>query len=486
MLYSPENLTQAESTENIPLESAPQAVAGYGWASQFVMILAKFVARLNPLLWMLLDASIAALALKLSYKFSPKTLGLEPTIAQLIAFPLLIVLSGHITGMYERMMIRRRTQFFVAVLSSSILAVLGMVMLLMLVYYEKTGRWIMLLSAGIFLPCALIPRILAFYLVQYYRIRILLVGGDSENNSALARRLKSEKYHFQFIGICSELNSDSPDNGDVIGSIEDIPRICLEQRIDELVIANEYLNHPKVLDQCFSAVQSGCILQDECTFYEDFFEQIPVGNIDESWFFRSRINLNYRFQILMKRWMDIALSICGLILFAPLFPLVWIAIRLSSTGPVFYSQTRIGQFGRNFQIYKFRTMTINAEEDGVKWAGADDSRVTSVGRLLRKSRLDEIPQFWNILRGDMSFVGPRPERPELVEMIEREVPFFSFRHWARPGLTGLAQIRYRYGASVKDARKKLQHDLFYIKNWSLTLDVRILLRTFAAFLKGAR
>jgi len=129
---------------------------------------------------------------------------------------------------------------------------------------------------------------------------------------------------------------------------------------------------------------------------------------------------------------------------------------------------------------------MDAESNGAQWAKRGDNRITPVGYFLRMLRLDEIPQFWNILKGDMSFVGPRPERPELVSEIEKEVPFFSFRHWAKPGLTGLAQIRYRYGASIDDAKEKLQHDLYYIKNWSLLLDFQIILRTLSAIMKGSR
>jgi lipopolysaccharide/colanic/teichoic acid biosynthesis glycosyltransferase len=131
-------------------------------------------------------------------------------------------------------------------------------------------------------------------------------------------------------------------------------------------------------------------------------------------------------------------------------------------------------------------MTVDAETDGAAWAKTGDSRITSLGYVLRKLRLDEIPQFWNILRGEMSIVGPRPERPEMVEKIESEVPFFSYRNWAKPGLTGLAQIRYQYGSSIEDARTKLQYDLFYIKNWTLVLDLQIILRTFTAIMKGSR
>ena len=188
----------------------------------------------------------------------------------------------------------------------------------------------------------------------------------------------------------------------------------------------------------------------------------------------------------VKRSVDVLVVIVALVLLAPLMALIALAIRLESRGPSIFRQVRVGRDGKDFVLYKFRTMVLNAERNGAEWATEKDPRVTPFGSFLRKTRLDELPQLWNVLKGDMSFVGPRPERPELVKVIEKEVPYFTFRNWARPGITGLAQIRYRYGASVEDARKKLQYDLYYIKNWSILLDLQIILRTIAVLMKGAR
>jgi exopolysaccharide biosynthesis polyprenyl glycosylphosphotransferase len=273
---------------------------------------------------------------------------------------------------------------------------------------------------------------------------------------------------------------------DVLGSIIDIPRVCRERRVDQIVISGRPQNASILLENCFEAAKEGCSFEDACSFHEEMFEQVSVDLIDEEWFLRSNIHLSRRFQSLIKRGLDIILSLVGLVLLAPLFPFIYALIRLSSWGPAFYIQTRSGQFGRPFNIYKFRTMSMNAEQNGAQWAAKNDARVTPIGYLLRKTRLDEVPQFLNILKGDMSFVGPRPERPEMVREIEKEVPFFTFRCWARPGLTGLAQIRYGYGATIKEAKQKLQYDLFYIKNWSILLDLKIILRTLATVMSGAR
>ena len=152
-------------------------------------------------------------------------------------------------------------------------------------------------------------------------------------------------------------------------------------------------------------------------------------------------------------------------------------VRLSSPGPIFFRQTRVGLGGRNFRVYKFRTMRTEAEVAGAKWATKDDPRVTSVGRFMRKTRFDEVPQLWNVLRGDMGFVGPRPERPEFVPWLAEQIPYFNLRHMIRPGLTGWAQVRYGYGATLEEAREKLEYDLYYIKHMTLGLDLLIMFET---------
>jgi lipopolysaccharide/colanic/teichoic acid biosynthesis glycosyltransferase len=168
-----------------------------------------------------------------------------------------------------------------------------------------------------------------------------------------------------------------------------------------------------------------------------------------------------------------------------LLPFIILAIRLDSTGPIFYTQTRVGKGGRLFKVVKFRTMRHDAEAlSGPKWAGDRDPRVTRVGKFLRASRLDEIPQLWCVLKGDMAFVGPRPERPEFIELLSKEIPYYGVRHMVRPGITGWAQVKYKYGRSVEDSREKLQYDLFYIKNVSIGLDLVIMFQTIKTVLLG--
>jgi len=185
-----------------------------------------------------------------------------------------------------------------------------------------------------------------------------------------------------------------------------------------------------------------------------------------------------------KRFLDICLSTAMLVVLAPLLIIVAIAIKIDSPGSVFYRQKRVGINGRVFEVIKFRSMVSDAERDGAKWASKNDNRITKLGRILRKTRIDEIPQAFNVLSGEMSFVGPRPERPEFIETLEKEIQHYNDRHMVKPGITGWAQVEYEYGASVEDAREKLTYDLYYIKNFSIALDLIILLKTVRVTLFG--
>ncbi len=214
-------------------------------------------------------------------------------------------------------------------------------------------------------------------------------------------------------------------------------------------------------------------------FYERHWFMIPISGIDNNWFLRSQgfSMLDNLISRRIKRALDIFASISALVISFPLMILCGILIKCTSLGPVFYTQTRVGFEGKPFTIVKLRTMRHNAERSGAQWAVNNDPRVTFVGKILRKTRLDEIPQCWNVLKGEMSFVGPRPERPEFTKQLAEQIPHYELRHLVKPGITGWAQVIFPYGASVDDAAKKLQYELFYIKNQSFMLDLNILLRT---------
>jgi sugar transferase (PEP-CTERM system associated) len=209
----------------------------------------------------------------------------------------------------------------------------------------------------------------------------------------------------------------------------------------------------------------GVKIEEATSWLERMSGKIEVENLYPSWLiFAEGFRRSSTF-VLIRRLISVTISLIGLILTAPLLPLIMLLIKLDSKGPVFYTQTRVGKGGHLFKVVKFRTMRQDAEaSSGPKWAGSNDPRVTLVGKFLRSSRLDEIPQLWCVLKGDMAFVGPRPERPEFIAWLSKEIPYYGVRHMVRPGLTGWAQVKYKYGSTVEDAREKLQYDLFYIKN----------------------
>lgn len=231
---------------------------------------------------------------------------------------------------------------------------------------------------------------------------------------------------------------------------------------------------------------SGLPVYDLADFYEHSWSKVPIFHLHDGWFVFS-----HGFDLLQnplglrtKRVLDVVFSLFLLILFMPVIGLIAILTKLDSSGPIIYRQSRAGEGGRTFTIYKFRSMRADAEKNGAQWASTNDARVTRVGRILRITRLDELPQLVNVIRGDMSFIGPRPERPEFNRELEQVIPYYELRNLVKPGITGWAQVMYLYGASIEDAREKLQYDLYYIKNYSLLLDVSILFKTLRVVFLG--
>ncbi len=230
---------------------------------------------------------------------------------------------------------------------------------------------------------------------------------------------------------------------------------------------------------------SGIKIEDATAITEKISGRIDVDALDpSSLIFSEGFRLKSAF-MLVRRLVSMLFSLTCLLLVLPLLPVVALVIRLTSRGPVLYRQKRVGKNGSAFTCYKFRTMRVDAEADaGPTWADDDDPRVTPIGRWLRRVRLDEIPQLWNVLRGDMGFVGPRPERPEFVDRLSREIPYYHLRHVIRPGITGWAQVRYQYGASLEESKEKLKYDLYYIKHLSVSLDLMIVLESAKIVLLG--
>ena len=251
-----------------------------------------------------------------------------------------------------------------------------------------------------------------------------------------------------------------------------------KQKVHRVIVAMPDRRGTIPMRELLDLRMQGVKIEEAATWLEKISGKIEVENLYPSWLVYGQGFRRSTPFIVIRRVVSVIISLLGLTLALPLFPLIVLAIRLDSKGPVFYTQARVGKAGRVFNVVKFRTMRQDAEAaNGPQWAGNNDPRVTRVGKFLRVSRLDEIPQLWCVLKGDMAFVGPRPERPEFIEWLSKEIPYYGVRHMVRPGLTGWAQVKYKYGSTVADAREKLQYDLFYIKNASIGLDLLIMFLT---------
>ncbi len=331
---------------------------------------------------------------------------------------------------------------------------------------------------------------ISFPKFDIFKRRVLVIGRGSLGHrvrSFLANEGTNTLREVGFLDL-EAYRQATGTSGDGATDVERLSRDLLtlakKRDVDEIVVATrEWRGMP--VWQLLECKMSGINVSDYLTFWERETGQIDLDEVKPSWLALSdgfRISETRKF---IKRSFDIVISLTIVILTFPLLLVTALAIKLESPGPVFYRQERVGMGGRVFRVTKFRSMRNDAEKDGVpKWAKPTDPRVTRVGQFIRKSRIDEIPQVFNVLFGDMSFVGPRPERPYFVEELEQKIPLYTIRHNVRPGITGWAQVNYPYGASVEDAKNKLAYDLYYVKNGSLFLDLIILLQTVRVVLSG--
>jgi sugar transferase (PEP-CTERM system associated) len=358
------------------------------------------------------------------------------------------------------------------------------------------GRGVFLISVVFMISLVVGWRAAFAWLTQRVapRERLLLVG-TSTAAIELARELFARRQELG-VDIVGFIDPDPERlgapvlNPGVVGSIDDIPLLVSRLNVDRVVVsladARGKLPMDKLLD---IRLESGVTFDHLASVYEEYTGKIAVENLRPSWLIFSEGFRKTRVLLATKRAIDLVVSAVGAVIAAPIMLLVALAIRCTSQGPIFYHQRRVGLHGQVFTVHKFRTMKIDAERHtGPMWSTANDDRITRIGRLLRRTRLDELPQLWNVLLGEMSFVGPRPERPEFVSQLTEKIPFYGQRHVLKPGLTGWAQVRYTYGASVEDAIEKLQYDLYYIKNLSVALDVVIMLETIKTVIlrRGAR
>jgi len=269
----------------------------------------------------------------------------------------------------------------------------------------------------------------------------------------------------------------------VLENLEQLPQLVKREKIKLIVLTNNL--EEVIVNSLFKILPLKINFISLTNFYEKLFQKIPLTIINQSWFLENLNEGNKKFMEISKRIFDLIVALLIGLLALPFIPLISLMVALSSKGPIFFCQTRTGQNGKDFIAIKFRTMYQNSEKKGPQWAADNDPRITKIGRFLRKLRIDEIPQLWNILIGEMSFIGPRPERPEFINELVKSIPFYRERLLVKPGLTGWAQINFMYASSVEDSLKKLQYDLYYIKNRNFFLDLGIILKTINTILKGA-
>jgi sugar transferase (PEP-CTERM system associated) len=395
------------------------------------------------------------------------------------------------SDLYDLRQIVDRRELFRRILSALAVASFLLAALYYWVPSLVIGRGVFIIAASLVITFVVAWRIAFDWLCRRVgpRERLLLVG-TGDGAVTLAREL-FERRNELGVEIVGFVDPDPARvgapviNPGVIGTIEDIPSIVRARGVDRVVVSLADSRGKLPMDKLLEMKLDGVSFDHLAAVYEAYTGKIAVDNLRPSWLIFSSGFRKTRLLSAAKRTLDVTAALVGVVLGLPLMAMIALAVRLTSKGPVLYHQQRVGQHGRLFFVHKFRSMRNDAEaETGAVWANKHgDVRVTAAGRWLRRFRLDELPQLWNVLKGDMSFVGPRPERPEFVGELTRQIPFYGQRHIVRPGLTGWAQVRYTYGASHEDAVQKLQYDLFYIKNLSIAFDLLIILATVKTVLR---
>jgi exopolysaccharide biosynthesis polyprenyl glycosylphosphotransferase len=323
------------------------------------------------------------------------------------------------------------------------------------------------------------------------KTRVVIIGAG-KNGEILAEKLK-EHSNFELLGFLDDNYSQSENTkkkSDVIGTTALLKSVIEEGKPDRIVIAGDLPHTSETFAAIVEAKFKGIEIYGMPEMYEELTTMVPVFSLDDIWLsYASFYGINNNmYNVKLKHILDKIISVVILLITAPIAALTAVLIKLNSRGPVFFTQERVGFNGQTFKILKFRSMRMDAEKNGPQWAGSNDPRVTGIGKIIRKFRIDELPQLINVLQGEMSFIGPRPERPDFVQGFNHSIPYYSLRHSVRPGITGWAQIKYGYGASYDDTVIKLQYDLFYIKRLSFMLDLIICFETVKTVLfgKGAR
>jgi len=362
------------------------------------------------------------------------------------------------------------------------------------IFLFPIGRGILVIANIVLLFLAFVWRGFCYQLFRYLikPLRLIIVGAGKAGQE-IARIIEQAGGDFEVVGFIDDdknkIEKSAPgEKIEILGALDQLLTFAEKNKIDQIVLAlGEKENH-RLTKDILSARLKGIEVIDMPNMYQAIKRRIPINYVDEEWFLKEKgfEHSANTLVIKVKRLIDIIVSSFILFISWPLFLLIALFIKTNSRGPVFYTQKRVGKNESLFSLHKFRSMIDKAEEDEPVWADENDKRITLVGKILRKLHLDELPQFWNVIKGEMSLVGPRPERPEFVEELNKKIPYYSLRHFMKPGITGWAQVNYPYASSLKDSREKMEYDLYYVYHMNLLFDVRIFMRTAQKILLGKK
>ena len=447
---------------------------------RFILLVCDLISGLAALMMALYFWGIADAWLDLSSEFFA-----ERTPFWFYFLPLLWIVLLLIVELYDERKAGRRREVFRGVL----IAAVAYAVIYLAVYFTSEPNSLPRRGVAVFILCASVFTLLLRFL--YIRIftapqfmRRVLIVGAGRAGKALASVIR-EVWPPPFF-VVGMIDDDPKKKGkqvegfEVLGDSQDLSKIIEKDNISDLIFSISGNMNSEMFQALLAAEEKGVEVTTMPAMYEDLRGRVPIQLLQSDWILRSFVDEAHTggFYNVVKRLMDIVGSVIGLSILAILFPFLAFFILLDSGLPVLYKQTRLGKSGREYQMIKFRTMRQDAEKDGrAKMAAKDDRRVTRFGKFLRRSHLDELPQFINVLLGDMSLVGPRAERPELVEELQNQIPFYRARLLVKPGLTGWAQVNYGYVSTIEGTAIKLEYDLYYIKHQDLVLDIAIILRT---------
>lgn len=398
--------------------------------------------------------------------------------------------SFYFFDLYDFVVMRDRRELVLRLLQALGLAWIALALIFYALPQVMIGRGVTLISLPLALFLMVGWRLSIHWILGHPELgeRVLIVGSGEFAVEIAKETLQRKDAGYRVVGFVDNdpaLLGKSLINPKVIGLTSELADLVKRENIDRLIVAiNDRRGQFPTQELLKLSLSGDVTIEESAAFYERLTGRVLLDMIRPSWLIFSSRGRRARINEIARTAMHRTIALIGAILSLPIAIVTAILIKLESRGPVLYRQERVGKNGRTFKLMKFRSMRVDAEKDGPVWAKTDDDRMTRIGRIIRKIRVDEIPQFWNILRGDMNFVGPRPERPHFVAQLAQEIPYYEQRHLMAPGLTGWAQINYPYGASIEDAKQKLQYDLYYMKNQNLALDATIMFETIKTILFG--